>query len=355
MKTKMKAVFLPVLIMLILALVFVGCAASDWDRDDNNFAQGGGPGSTSPDNDTGVGTPPPGTTQPNENELTTLDRMVVYNGEISIIIDRENFSYAVRFLTSSINLQRGEWFDSREILYQDGRATLVARVRTTYVHVFVDNLVDRFGLYNTNIQLEATDVSLAHRNRQAEIDEQIRHLAWLNEEMENATSHAVRVQIQQSINQTETRLHQLTTQQNVLNQQILFSTLTIDLMTRDYVPAPPEPPPSNTRRVFQNVWNVIRSILTGFLYVLAVLVPLAFIAIPLFFLIRFLVKRGKENKRAAREEQAKILQSMGYAPYMPMQSQQPMQQPNQYVSPIQPYEQKEQEITSDNSDNKDIK
>ena len=290
MKTKKKlniVLMILIVVLLVAVFVFAGIACSSVVDV---------PGSGGAESGDGGNLDVPGSSV-QEHGISVPNRVVIYTGELTVLVYRADLSDAVRFITLSISpLERGEWFESQQVDYQGGRATLVARVLSSHVYTFIDRIVDEFSFENTTVTLRSDDVSLSYANRQREID-------IFNEELDRLFAHLeanldapfhVREDIQRQINTAQTRLFQLQTQQNIVSQQVQFSTITINIRTRDYTPTPP---PSNTRRVFQNVWNVIRAILTVMLYILAAIAPLAVIAFPTFFFIRYLVRRNKRIKR----------------------------------------------------------
>jgi len=305
-----KRVLITLLVAVFALVFFAGCASMDW-------------GAT-PDLDSGAHAPPPVATPPPSggggddaapdyehfdaiNNTTTQTRLVVYTA--TFIIHSDYFEDTLMFLRSTIDRSQGEWFDREEVQFHDRHAVLVARVASTRLHYFIDDIIAEIGLYNIrHHDIMGTDVSLTHRNRELQIEEYERYLTWLHDEMERAIAQNQpfnsRAQIQTRINQAQTRLNALMTAQNTVNQQILFSTVTITL--REHyppppvieVPEPPPPQPTRARIFFRNVWSVISWILMAIGYSLAVIIPLALVVVPIVFLIRFLVKREKSKRKA---------------------------------------------------------
>ena len=312
-KRVLITIMITVLAMILSLSSLVGCAGDNWTADSewNNSAPSATPNAPPNDGNGGNGggqTPPQENPNPHDG-ITTPNRLVVYTANFTI--HTNNFGETLLFLRSTINRDMGEWFDRQDVQYHDRHAVLVARVASSRLYDFIDEIIDELGMGAIrHHDINATDVSLAHRDRTLAIQEEERHLEWLHQEMERAIAQnqtfAQRQTIQTQINQAQTRLNTLITAQNTVNQQIHFSVVTITL--RESYPSTPEPTtpeseneedeePSRTAIAFSNAWTVISSILIGMLYVLAVLLPLGAVVVPAVFLIKYLIKKERAKQR----------------------------------------------------------
>jgi len=302
-KKSTKAIVIILTILTAFSLAFaIGCAANNFVTDSNYGGNGwygeqGAPGADrgpqgpagSQGNQGGGGTSG-GTSSNPFAGITAPDRLVVYQGNFTILT--QSFGETVTFLQNQLDASYHEWFDEHQLQYQDGRATFVARVISSRLDAFLDGIIREVGMQNIrNKQITATDVSIQHQDRAWRITALNQYMDFLMEELLNtsAANFTVRDQIQRRINETQIELNTLTTQQNSLNQQVMFSSITITLIRGNYIPSPPGP----IANFFSNVWRVVSSILMGLGYALAVLIPLAIIAIPSFFLIRYFVRKNK--------------------------------------------------------------
>jgi len=306
-----KRILVTVLVVVLVAIlsisVFAACAGmdspNDW-FDDGGSNNNASPPPDAPGGDAGNGSGGDSIIDGEFfNEPSSPTRLIVYT--VTMTIHSYSFSDALLFLRGSLNndlstapAQR-EWFDSQQIQYQERVAVLVARVHHTRVHAFVDIMIAEFGMNAIrHLNEQAQDVSLTHHDRALRIAEQERYLEWLHEELERALSFTARAPIQTRINAAQLTLNQLITAQNTVNQQIEFSTVTITLRETDPPIVDEDREPSRVAVVFGNVWMVISNILIMFLYIIAALLPFAAIGVPLFFLIRHLVRKRKAQRLA---------------------------------------------------------
>lgn len=314
-----KRILLTVLVIVLVLMFGAACAgamAPDGDSGWSDAPAAGTPGAPP----SGGGNQGDGSAH--TGEITAQERLIVYT--VTFAIHSQNFGETLAFLRGSLDTSatipaEREWFHSQNIQYQNRHAVLVARVRSTRLHEFIDSIMDEVGMENIReFDERGTDVSLTHRNREGQILEYQRYLEWLDEEMERAVTRNAsfneRATIQNRINAAQTRLNTLITAQNTLNQQILFSTVTITL--RESYPVPIEPP-SRTREVLQNIWRVISSILIGLAYVLAVAVPLAAVTLPTVFLSIHFARKNRAKKQALAATDGGTLNTVLPRPHYP--------------------------------------
>ncbi|MCL2177448.1 MAG: DUF4349 domain-containing protein [Firmicutes bacterium] len=272
--------------LLALMFVLVAFLAACGSGDSGNWESG--PGATQPGGDIGG--------EFFDIDDVTPSRRIIYTASFSIYT--ENFFETLAFIrerldTSNADPSLREWYEdfNMENTHGHTRVVLEARVRTERLHTFTNEVFDFVGIDSvTRHRVSAEDVSLTHQNREIQILLAEAEVDRLRASLEAANA-AQRPAIERQLADAQQRLNNLVSAQNILDQRLRFSTITITL-TLGAGPGEPSSFGDRVLSVLGGVWTVLQIIL---LIILALL-PFAIIfGVPSYFIYRYFSKKQKEK------------------------------------------------------------
>ena len=182
---------------------------------------------------------------------------------------------------------------------QGGYATLTLRIPASELTTTLDRIKDLGS--DDEVDISSTDVTAEHQDLSARISAQRTMITNLQVLMSKATSIDDLVSLEATIADRQAQLEALEAQQRGLEDQISMSTITLTL-TSD--PIPVKNPPAQPATFFTGLaagWDAFVGFWSGFLVILAVLLPWlvtgAIVTVGVMYLVRW-----NRRRQAARPQ-----------------------------------------------------
>jgi hypothetical protein len=182
---------------------------------------------------------------------------------------------------------------------QGGYATLTLRIPASELTSTLDRIKD-LGT-DDEVDIKSTDVTAEHQDLEARISAQRTMITNLQVLMSKATSIDDLISLEATIADRQADLESLEAQQRGLEDQISMSTITLTL-TSD--PIPVEEPPTEPANFWTGLgvgWDAFVGFWSGFLVILAVLLPwlvtAAIVTVVIVYVVRWNARRQAAKPR----------------------------------------------------------
>lgn len=230
--------------------------------------------------------------------LATSDREVVTTGAVTMTVEDPE---QVAADLSSVVENLGGWVE--DLTQQaatentDASARMVVRIPSQDV----TSTLERLTTYGTveDINLARTDVTMQVRDIEARIRALELSIGRMEDLLARATTTTDLVNAEQMLTDRQSQLESLLSQQALLDDQVLMSTLEIQLWTVESAPEPEPEPETGFWAGLVNGWNSFYDTGSSALMVLGALLPwLVFIA--LVVLVAMVIRRPLKRRQAAK-------------------------------------------------------
>ncbi len=224
---------------------------------------------------------------PEEDELTTINRKIIYEVNADIYTEDLNETIA----TIKKNLNDDEWLDLEEIYEQD--AHLVIRVKSSRLDSYLNTIFKDNDV--SNFQKRATDISQKYQDKSDLILTYEKERDRLLELYENASFSEV-LSISNRLSQIEIEIRKLQGELNKFDSLVDYSTITLDITTdevNDEVSFG-----SRVKNAFTSGYHALIDFFEVIVIIVVALTPWLVVIVPLGLVIYWLRKRYKAKQTA---------------------------------------------------------